>query len=346
LIIKKALKIFCKSLSGLFISLLAFYGASALYFCSDISLGLRQALSAGILIGIIGPYLFTNTWKKFILLSGPIVILVYGWYFSLQPKMDAPWGKDVAVLPSAEIQGDSLTLRNVRNFNYRSDTDFDVRYYDKTYDLRQLKSIDIFLSYWGTTSIAHTITSFGFENGEQIAISVETRKEIGEEYSAVQGFFSKFEQIYVVADERDVVGVRVNQRNEDVYLYRLRPNPEQTRKILMAFLKTVNELKDTPKFYNALTKNCTTSFLPYFNSVNELKFNWAMIANGNMDRWRYDNGVWGFEIPFEEFRKQSKINEKVKAAGDSINFSSLIRENLPSIKYLENQNHTSIIEHQ
>jgi len=317
------------------ILLLALYAVGTISFCSNLSPELRKALSVLTFICILTPFIFSKTRRRGFLFASPALLLVYGWYFSLEPKMDAPWSKDVAVLPSAEIQGDIVKVKNIRNFNYRSDTDFDIVYYDKVYDLSKIKSTDIFLSYWGTTSIAHTIMSFGFENGDQLAVSIETRKEVGEEYSAVQGFFNKFERIYVVADERDVIGVRVNHRNEDVYLYRLRPGSEDSRKILMGFLNTVNDIKAKPQFYNALTKNCTTSFLPYVSAVYSLKFNWAMIANGYLDRWRYDEGVWGFDIPFDEFRKQSHINEKVKAAGNSSDFSKLIREGLPSIKYIE-----------
>jgi hypothetical protein len=315
--------------------LVALYAVGAISFCSELSPGFRKVLSIFAFIGILPPFIFSNTRKRGFLFASPVLLIVYGWYFSLEPKMDAPWSKDVAVLPSAEIQGDIVTVKNIRNFNYRSDADFDVAYYDKVYDLSKLKTTDVFLSYWGTSSIAHTIMSFGFENGDQLAVSIETRKEVGEEYSAVQGFFNKFERIYVLADERDVIGVRVNHRNEDVYLYRLRPGPEESRKILMGFMNTVNDIRAKPQFYNALTKNCTTSFLPYINAVYSLKFNWAMIANGYLDRWRYDEGVWGFELPFEEFRKQSHINEKVKAAGNSLEFSSQIRDGLPSIKYIE-----------
>ncbi len=308
------------------------YLSAAIYFCSDLSIEWRCVLSGLTLVLVLGIALLTGGWRRKIAFSSPLLILVLSWYLSLKPKMDAPWAPDVAVLPAVEIDGDIVTIKNIRNFNYRSDSDFDIRYYDKVFDLNQIRSVDLFLSYWGTTDIAHTIMSFGFANGEQVAISIETRKEVGEEYSAVQGFFKKFELAYVIADERDFIGVRVLHRNEDVYLYRLKPGPEEARKILLDYLKTVESLEHEPQFYNALTGNCTTSILPHLKSIGKIGFNWALLANGHLDRWRYEEGVWGFDIPFEEFRRRSHINDKVKAAINSHDFSMLIRKGLPSIK--------------
>ena len=324
---------------GLFLVLcLSAFAGAAVYYCAPLSEMLKTAIGIVVFLNILCPFLFTASWSKRLLYTAPVLVVFFGWYLSIKPKMEAPWSKDVSVLPSVQVEGDKLIVKNIRNFHYRTDADYDVSYYDKTYDLSQVQTMDLFLSYWGTTSIAHTIMSFGFANGDHLAVSIEVRRKIGEEYSAVQGFFKKFELIYVLVDERDVVGVRVNQRSEDVYLYRLKPNPEQTRKVLMSYIKTVQELDRGPKFYNALTTNCTTSILPHFEAMgSKLKFNIAMIENGFIDKWRYDSGIWGFEIPFEEFRRRSHINDKVKQAIDAPDFSAKIREGLPSIEYLSRQ---------
>ena len=51
--------------------------------------------------------------------------------------------------------------------------------------------------------------SFGFAGGDHIAVSVETRPEKGEAYSAIGGFFKQFEVIYILAEERDVLQLEV-----------------------------------------------------------------------------------------------------------------------------------------
>src|SRR3954471_14250860 len=142
-------------------------------------------------------------------------------WLALEPSNQRKWQPDVAILPSAEIAGDRLTIHNIRNCLYRSDTDYDVRHYDKTFDLKKLQSVDLYLVYWGSPSIAHTMASFGFDGGDYVCISIETRKEVGESYSALRGFFRQFELTYVVADERDLVRLRTDFRKEQVYLYRM-----------------------------------------------------------------------------------------------------------------------------
>ncbi len=319
-------------LKWLVLSSVALFAAAAVFFCARLRGEIRFALAVAVMLGILGPFFFLDHWSEQLIGAVPVLILVFGWYSSMKPKQDAPWLKEYAVLPRVDVQGDSLTVRGIRNFQYRSITDFDVQYYDKVYDLKELSTVDLFLSYWGTTAIAHSIMSFGFTNGDHLAVSIETRREIGEAYSAVKGFFKIFELIYVIADERDCIGLRVNARNEDVYLYRLKSSLAETKTLLLDYMRKVKQLEDTPDFYNALLTNCTTSIIPHLRAVRpEFKLHSAVLANGYIDKWRYDTGVWGFEIPFEEFRRRSHINAKVKEAIDSPDFSARIRAGLPSI---------------
>ncbi len=317
-------------LAWMVLACLLAYAAGAVNNVAPFSENTRIFFSA--LIGAVSVYaLFVNRyWRRRLILTVPILVVVYGWYATVQPKLIADWQPDVATLPDVELQGDILKVRHIRDFRYQGESGFDVRYYDRDFNLNDVRTVDLFLCYWGTTSIAHTIMSFGFQGGAQLAISIETRKEKGEEYSAVQGFFKKFELIYVVADERDLIGVRVNQRAEDVYLYRLKPTPEQVRKMLLDYVKTIDKLESTPVFYNALLTNCTTSILPHIAAFKAVKFNWALIANGYIDRWRYDEGIWGKEIPFDEFRRRSKVNDAVKKFVEDPDFSVKIRQGLPS----------------
>ncbi len=178
--------------------------------------------------------------------------------------------------------------------------------------------------------IAHTIASWEFADGSHLAISIETRKEVGEQYSAVLGFFRQFELYYVVADERDVIGVRTNHRGEDVYLYRLKTPPPVARAILADYLKTVDRLATHPKWYNALTHNCTTTIRRHAQHVApQNPFNWKILVNGYIDELGYERGTIDTSLPFEELKRRSDITQNGIEAGDDPDFSRRIREGLP-----------------
>ncbi|MHC5145614.1 MAG: Lnb N-terminal periplasmic domain-containing protein, partial [Planctomycetota bacterium] len=195
--------------------------------------------------------------------------------------------------------------------------------------LDQLRTADLFLIYWGPELIAHTIISFGFEDGTYVAISIETRKEKGEEYSAIKGFFKQFELTYVVADERDVVRLRSNYRKEDVYLYRLQLEPKFVQEVFLDYFKTINRLTEKPKWYNALTHNCTTTIRGHSKPYNpNAKFDWRMLANGLIDQMMYERGVITNERPFDELRKHSLINDLAQSLDQDANFSHKIRKEI------------------
>lgn len=106
--------------------------------------------------------------------------------------------------------------------------------------------------------IAHTLVSFGFADGRQLVFSLEIRKERGESFSALGGFFRKFEMTTVAA-ETDIVRVRSNVRGEDVYLYRLKGmTREQLKGLFVSCTGEARKLDAAPAFYNTLTSNCTT----------------------------------------------------------------------------------------
>lgn len=256
--------------------------------------------------------------------------MLLGWWFSLEPSNSRNWQPDVAKLPTAEIQGDQLTIRNVRNFDYRSETDYAERWETRSYDLAKLRGLDLFVIYWGSPNIAHTILSWDFDGGQHLAVSIETRKEKGESYSAVRGFFRQYELYYVIADERDVVGVRTNHRHEDVYLYPLRTPPARARAILLDYLKGINRLAEQPKWYNALTYNCTTTIrLHVSDVVPGVPHDWRWLANGHIDELLYELGVVNHDLPFAEFKAISHINPKAQAVPAGGDFSGMIRKGLP-----------------
>ena len=185
--------------------------------------------------------------------------LLLAWWISIAPSNERDWQTDVAVLPYATRDGDLVTLHNVRNFDYRTEQDFVPRYDERTFDLRKLDAVDLIAVYWAGEAIAHIMVSFGF-GGDHVAFSIETRKEKGEAYSSIAGFFKRYELIYVVGDERDLIRVRTNYRRpqERVYLYRTRATPRTPARLFLEYVDKINQLKERPKFYNTLTTNCTT----------------------------------------------------------------------------------------
>ena len=253
------------------------------------------------------------------------------WWNTLQASNDRDWQPDVAKVAWAEIRGDQMTFHNVRDFDYRSETDFAPRYEDRIYDLSKLRGVDLFMSYWGSPAIAHTIMSWDFEGSRPLAISIETRKSKGQEYSALKGFFRHYEIIYVAADERDIVRLRTNYRGEDVYLYRLKVTPQLARDLLMDYIASMNALVETPEFYNALIDNCTTSIRKHVRKVitNAPSVDWRLLANGYGDQMLYERGTIDTSVPFAELREKSHINAKAKALDQNPGFSQGIREGLP-----------------
>jgi hypothetical protein len=242
------------------------------------------------------------------------------------------WQSEVAVTPYATITGDLVTIHGVRNFNYRTETDFDPVWEDRTYDLSKLNSADLIAVYWAGRAIAHVMISFGFGGRDYVAFSIETRKERGESYSTVAGFFRQYELVYVVADERDVIGVRTTYRRprEDVYLYRLRSPLENIRRVFLDYLATINGLRERPRFYNTLTTNCTTNILVH-SRVNpgSPPISWKILLSGYVPDYLYELGRLDTSRPFSELERLSLVNRPAHAAGRSPAFSRLIREGLP-----------------
>jgi hypothetical protein len=192
--------------------------------------------------------------------------------------------------------------------------------------------VDLYLVYWGSPNIAHTMMSFGFKGDQYVCISIETRKEVGEGYSTVKGFFKQYELTYVVADERDVVRLRTNYRHEDVYLYRLNAPLEVKHKVFLDYLRSINSLKQQPEWYNALTSNCTSNIRGHTKPFNpNASWSWKLIINGYLDEFAYAKGTLNTSLPFPELKKRSHINPQAQAADNDPAFSRLIRVGLPGV---------------
>lgn len=259
------------------------------------------------------------------------VVLIF-WWRTIKPSNDRDWQPDVAVLAMADVKGDLVTVHNVRNLNYRSETDFTLRYYDKTYDLRQLTSVDLISVYWMGPAIAHVFVSFVFEDRDYLAISIELRKKRGDVYSALKGLFKQYELCYVVADERDVIRLRTNFRKPEelTYLYRTHITRDDARNLFLAYIKRINHLAKHPRFYNTLASNCTTNILLHTRGFRtRVPFSWKVMLSGYVDSFAYDLGGLDDSIPFEELKRRSLINARAQMAGDAEDFSQRIRRGLP-----------------
>lgn len=257
--------------------------------------------------------------------------LVLAWWWTLAPRNDRAWLPDVARLAELELDGDRLRVRNLRNFTYRSDTDFDERWEEREYDLASVRGVDLAVCDWGATGIVHTFLSWEFADGPPLAISIETRKEAGESYSALRGFFRQYELYYAVADERDVLAVRTNVRGERVRLYRLDTPPEEARALLEAYARRITALAREPAWYNALTQNCTTSIRLHVVELGTARpWDWRLLLNGFGEELLYERGQVDTTLSLEELRARSDVTAAAQAAGHADDFSARIRAGLPA----------------
>ena len=254
------------------------------------------------------------------------------WWALILPTHDRDWRPDVAVMPRAFIDGDRVRITGVRNFDYRTRDDFTVRYETREVSVSHLTGVDFYISYWMQGPIGHTFVSFIFDNAPPLAISIETRPEIGEGYSPIASLFKQYELIYVVGDERDIVRVRTNYRDEDVYLYRIRTSPENARRLFLVYLERINELADHAEWYHLLSNSCTINIVRYANLAGRTGgLDLRHILNGWIDRYFYETGYIDNRLPFDELRRRSQINAAAKAADSAADFSARIRAGLPTI---------------
>jgi hypothetical protein len=258
-------------------------------------------------------------------------VAVLAWWLTLQPSNSRNWQPDVAQLAWADINGDEVTLHNVRNCRYRTETDYDARWEERTMRISQITGADLAINYWGSPWIAHPIVSFQFADAPPVCFSIETRKQVGQSYSAVRGLYRQFELIYVVADERDVIRVRTNYRQgEDIYLYRTTMTPAQARERFHEYLRSLNQIRDHPRWYNAITTNCTTSIRDQHPPGERIPWDWRLLLNGKADELMFEHHtVVTAGLPFSELKARSLIDARAKEADASADFSRLIRIGLP-----------------
>jgi len=259
-------------------------------------------------------------------------VLVVLWFNAIKPDPQAVYPEDL-IAPRVEIQDNLVTVHNVRNNDYRSVDDFDIHYETRTYDLDQIQTMDIFFNYWGMPLIAHTLLSFGFSDGQYLAVSVEIRPEIGEKYGMLKGFFKEYELIYIWADEKDLVKLRTNYRKEEAYLYRTSFTPHEVRLYFLSMLNSTDDLYTTPEFYNTLTANCTNILGTHINDAlgkgRRIPFWERRALSGKVEKVAYDHGFFVRSKPsFDELRKSANIVERALAVDQGSGFSERIRTHL------------------
>lgn len=254
------------------------------------------------------------------------------WWHRLPPTNDRIWADDVAQMTTGTVDGDRVTVHNVRDFDWRSNSDYTQRWETRSYDLDRLDSVDMIMSYWTGPAIAHMLVSFGFNDGRHVVFSVEIRRGKRESYSEFGGFFKEFELSVIAADERDVIRVRTNVRGEDDYLYRVRMPLSAMRSLFLGYIDEANSLVRAPRFYNTITANCTTLVYHMMQRiVGYLPLSYRLLLSGYMPEYVYSVGGLDTRYPLAELRALGRITERAKQADRSENFSADIRQGIPSI---------------
>lgn len=309
------------------LSVMTLWAAAALYVDVRIP-GLRLPLAALYTIGVLAVVLLVR-WRHAAVAWAVGFVVVLAWWLTLEPTNDGPWNSDDDRTAWVEFNGDTALIHNLRNCDYRTETDYTNCWSDRTVHLSKLRGADFFYTNWGPKYIAHPIVSFDFGDDGHVAFSIEVRYRPGQEYSTVLGFFRQFNLIFIVADERDVVRLRTNYRQgENVYLYRTTAMPDSARRVFLTYVSYLNRLRDHPEWYNALTRNCTTTIDQQVaaDMPSPKGFSFQLVLNGTMDELLYSRGrlVTG-GLDFPALKAQAYINPTAKTADTSPDFSTLIR---------------------
>ncbi|MDQ3014549.1 MAG: DUF4105 domain-containing protein [bacterium] len=272
--------------------------------------------------------------KRFVLyplliVAGLVCIVIIFLIIFTEPSNSRGWNADQVVLPYAQIKDNLITVKNIRNFSYTSTSTYTTNYYDKTFDLNKIKGVSYIVEpFSGFAGAAHTFLSFEFEGDSFLAVSVEIRKEVGESFSPLKGLFNNYEIMYVLADERDAVKLRSNYRKDLVYVYPVKTTKEKTQALFLDIIARVNELKDTPEFYNSAINNCTTNIASHVNTISpkRIPLSLALIMPADSDKLAYKLGLLDTDLPFEQAREKFLINERALKYADDPAFSVKIRQ--------------------
>jgi hypothetical protein len=310
------------------VALLTVWAVAAIYVDFRVS-ALRVPLTVIYVVGVLAVLVAVKPriLGALLLLVGFCIVLL--WWLSLKPSNEGDWEADAARTAWIETNGDQVTIHNLRNCDYKTEKDYTNCWSDRTVYLSQLRYIDFFFTTWGPKYIGHPIISFQFGDNDHIAFSIEARYKVGQGYSAILGFFRQYELIFITADERDVIRLRTNYRkHEEVFMYRTTVSPRRAREIFFIYADYLNQLRDHPEWYNALTRNCTTTLDTKIAAdlKNPQPWNYQLLLNGTLDMLLYERGrlVTG-GLPFPELKEREHINAAGQAADSSPDWSALIR---------------------
>ncbi|HTV97455.1 MAG TPA: DUF4105 domain-containing protein [Steroidobacteraceae bacterium] len=254
------------------------------------------------------------------------------WWIRLRPSNQRAWADDVSQTVSGTIDGEKVTLHEVRDFIWRTEKDYTPRWVTRTYELTRLDSLDMIVSYWTGPLIAHMLISFGFDDGAHLVYSVEIRRQKTQTFSEIGGFFKEFELVIIAAEERDIVRLRTNVRREDTYLFRLNLPREATRALFLSYLQAANELVRRPRFYHTIRGNCTTVLYCMLRRIlGRLPFSYRVLLSGYMPEYFYGVGRLDQRYPLETLRTLGYISERARAADQSPSFSADIRAGIPPL---------------
>ncbi|HEX8392147.1 MAG TPA: DUF4105 domain-containing protein [Longimicrobium sp.] len=261
-----------------------------------------------------------------------VAALALGWAalrLSTNPSHARTWRTEQRVLPRVALTDSVVTVRNVRDFTFRTATDFTPGYRDRRYDLRKIERVWFVLSPFNPDwrGPAHSFLSFSFSDSQYVSVSVEARREADEDYSVWMGALRQYELMYVIGEERDVIGLRAVTWNDPVYLYPVRATPEQARALFVSMMRRAQALERRPDFYNTFTNNCTTNILDPVNEMRTepIRFGMDVLLPGYSDELAYRHGLIDTELPLEQARERFRINERAQAAAGRPDFSARIR---------------------
>ena len=276
LILRRALHFVIRAVMGL----LVLIGILSIFYSRLEPRGLCLAMTVA--FAALGTYVvLVPSLCRTVVLWGVLMIVLVAWYATDRPSAGGEWAEEYRVPPTVTQHGRTISVHHIRDFTYRSESDFSANYYDATFSLDDLDSLDLITSYWAGEAIAHVLVSFGFHDGRHLAISIETRRRPSDVYSTVAGFFHHYALFYVVADERDVIGLRTDVRHERVYLYRVHLTPYAREQLFTSYLDKIAVLSSHPEWYNSLTDNCTTGILGRARAgALEVAYNWRVLLSG------------------------------------------------------------------
>lgn len=296
--------------------------------------GPLESLSANLVLAgawLLVLYLVLRASSAWALLLGiALFAIVLVPWLRIQPSNDRDWKPEFARTGWSEIEGDRVTLHEVRNFDYDTEGAVTERWESRVVHLSNLRGIDLFLDAFMGEWIAHPLVSFDFGEEGHLVLSIETRREKNESFSMVGGLYKMFELQYLFGDERDFIRVRTNLRREPVYVYKLQGSDSLWREFFLESLNAQNQLKKHPRFYNVVTANCTTSLRTQRHGDERGRMDIRLLLNGKLDAMLAERGALAVDdIPFEELRRRSLITPTAQEAHDDPLFSERIRKGVP-----------------